>query len=522
MQQKMKAFFNEYQWALLTGVMIGTTYIPFPPWALFFCFVPLWLYWLQNANNLKKILLSGWISQFVLTLIGFNWVAHTLKEFGHLPWPAAVIGLMVFCSFASLHVPLGGALWYWLNRRFQLRGLSQILALPFGIALFEHSYPMIFDWHFGYTWYWANFPAIHTAEIWGVKFLSTLSITLNIVSLLVWQNRRSPKKYLTSLALGLAVLLGVNVLGAWLKSRLVETDKSARVLVAQANIGNLEKQYAEKGLGFREHIVREYLDLTEGGIKQNPEAPIDFAIWPETAFPDRLSPHEIPSGLSLRLKRFVNDQNVPLITGGYGTELKTGRVSNSLFVLDTNGNVQTPVYSKTVLLAFGEYIPGGQWFPQIYDLLPQVAHFARGDGAITQTLGSIVLGPQICYEGLFDWFSRDSARLGSQILVNVTNDSWYGTWQQPYQHLYMTLSRAIETRLPLIRSTNTGISTVVLASGEILNPSPLHEKWSYVYEIPYHSQPSLTFFSKWGYWWTYTFLLLWGVFIFAASRSQHD
>jgi apolipoprotein N-acyltransferase len=87
------------------------------------------------------------------------------------------------------------------------------------------------------------------------------------------------------------------------------------------------------------------------------------------------------------------------------------------------------------------------------------------------------------------------ANQDAQLIVNLTNDSWYGTWQEPYQHLYMTLARAIEFRRPLIRATNTGISTVVLASGEVLEKSPMAREWTYIYDIPYRSRPGKTFYQ---------------------------
>jgi apolipoprotein N-acyltransferase len=109
------------------------------------------------------------------------------------------------------------------------------------------------------------------------------------------------------------------------------------------------------------------------------------------------------------------------------------------------------------------------------------------------------IAPQICYEGLFAYFSRDLANLGAQIMVNATNDSWYGTWQQPYQHFYMTLARGVEFRRPILRVTNTGISSIVLASGEILQRSPIHEQWSDVYRVPYLKNPQPTFYQQWFY-----------------------
>jgi apolipoprotein N-acyltransferase len=86
------------------------------------------------------------------------------------------------------------------------------------------------------------------------------------------------------------------------------------------------------------------------------------------------------------------------------------------------------------------------------------------------------------------------------VIVNLTNDSWYGAWQQPYQHLYMTLARAVEVRRPLVRSTNTGISAAILATGEVLETSPTYADWYQVYDIPYATSPPTTAFMSWGYW----------------------
>src|SRR6185437_13880186 len=75
--------------SILSGILIGTSYIPFPPWAIFFCFVPLWITWFDE-KSWWEIFWTGWATQFVLALIGFNWIAYTVHEFGHLPWLAAL------------------------------------------------------------------------------------------------------------------------------------------------------------------------------------------------------------------------------------------------------------------------------------------------------------------------------------------------------------------------------------------------------------------------------------------------
>ncbi|PPD47973.1 MAG: apolipoprotein N-acyltransferase, partial [Methylobacter sp.] len=110
---------NPWLLPILSGIFIGTSYIPFPPWASLFGFVPLWLFWLRQTR-LRPVLLGGLLTAFVFTLIGFNWVALTLHQFAHLDWPWAIVGLMLYGVIANLYVPVAGLFWF-LGRRF-LRG----------------------------------------------------------------------------------------------------------------------------------------------------------------------------------------------------------------------------------------------------------------------------------------------------------------------------------------------------------------------------------------------------------------
>jgi len=100
-----------WQLPLLSGVLIGTSYIPFPPWASLFCFVPLWIFWSRQAR-LADVLLGGMACAFIFTLIGFNWVTYTLHEFAHLDWWVSVIGMLLFALLAHLFVPVAGAVWF--------------------------------------------------------------------------------------------------------------------------------------------------------------------------------------------------------------------------------------------------------------------------------------------------------------------------------------------------------------------------------------------------------------------------
>src|SRR4051794_35394248 len=111
MKFRMQSAFRwltRYRLPILSGILIGTSYIPFPPWTLFFCLVPLWSFYLEHPLEPKRIFIAGWISQFLLTLIGFHWIAHTAYAFGHMPWSVSLIVLLGFCTFAHLHIPIAG------------------------------------------------------------------------------------------------------------------------------------------------------------------------------------------------------------------------------------------------------------------------------------------------------------------------------------------------------------------------------------------------------------------------------
>jgi len=505
------------RWLLpvLSGILIGTSYIPFPPWASLFCFVPLWLFWNQQTR-LRDVFLGGLLTAFVFTLIGFNWVAHLLHEFAHLDWPIALIGLLFYALIAHLYVPLAGILWFTGQRKFEWSKRLSLGLMAIITVLCEAYSFTLFDWNFGYSWYGANLPIYQWAEFIGFSGLSAATLLCNIPLYVAWQKRKQNSgKVLLAVVISGFMLL--NFSGLWLQARLPKPDASFTTLLVQASTENAEKMAAELGKGYSQEILNRYTVLTDNALNSHKDKKIDFVLWPETAFPALLGDQFKLNKLPIALAEFLHERQLPLITGAYSVEEQTRLITNSLFVLNQDGEIVPPHYSKTILLAFGEYIPGEQFFPQIRDWLPETGHFARGKGP-THLLNwnGYKMGAQICYESLFPGFSRSLAELGAQFIVNVTNDSWYGNWQEPYQHMYMTLARGIEFRRPVLRVTNTGISTVSLASGEILERSPVHKPWAGIYDVPYLKNPPATFYQNW-YWLVPG--LLWGALILLLATG---
>lgn len=511
MLAKIKDLIKLYKLPLLSGFLIGTSYAPFPPWAAVFALVPLWIFWLNHSHSLKKIVISGVLTGFVLTMIGFNWVAHTAQEFGHFPWPVAILVLIAFALLANLHVAIAGFFWFFVGRYFRLRKELHILCLPLIMALANAYLQLIFHWNYGYSFLWVRWPIYQLAEITGFQGLSSLIMVLNLMflySVLADDKKEKLKKF--GYALGLFLIL--NLAGWALQLSLPKYDAETHVAIVQANIGNLEKQAAEKGPMYRDHIVATYSRLTKEAIK-NADGNLDFIVWPETAFPATIYPNGDGDYHVQNLKYFIRDLNIPLVTGGYGFNTQENRYTNSLFIVDRNGEFQENNYVKTHLLAFGEYIPLSSQFPILKKWIP-AGDFLPGIGANVLDLNGLRLGPQICYEGLYPYFSRDLAQQNAQIIINVTNDSWFGMWQEPFQHMIMTFARGIELRRPVIRSTNTGVSTVSLADGRILEKSPLHKEWTGSYHVPYYKNPPVTLYQMFPWLMDVLFVCLLGLILF--------
>jgi len=488
-----------YSLPILSGFLIGTSYIPFPPWALFFCLAPLWIFW-TRTHSLKQVFWGGWITQFILNLIGFHWIAHTVVAFGQMPWPVGFFVLFIFCSLAHIYYPLAGVLWKITTQKFRLSSTASWLILPLLFALTERLYPFIFFWHLGYPWLWAKFPGYHLAEWIGFFGLNLVTLTVNVCIAILYLSKRRTWRHPAAGA-GLTLLLTTQILGFYISSHLLQTDLQLKVLMVQGNIGNLDKLLAEHSNRAAEKAVNVYIKLTREALAQ--ESNVDLIIWPETAFPEMIYESSI-GPQRRRLHRLVQEFNIPILTGAYqrGANQKP---YNSIVLLDSNKVVDS--YQKTMLLAFGEYFPFADTFPQLKKWFPMVSDFGRGQGPATLAMGDLNIGPQICYEGLFDEFSLGQQKQNAHFMVNITNDSWFGRPFEPYQHMYMTLARAIENRRPLIRVTNTGISTVVLASGEVLKLSPIQKEWYGVYEIPIASSPPSTFYANLGERWPWVLVL---------------
>ncbi len=502
---------------ILTGLFIGTSYIPFPPWAMLFGIAPLAVAWFRlahdsdTATSLRRLVLRGfflgWLAQFILNAIGFHWIAVTATEFGHFPMWAGILVLIGFCAIAHAYYGVAGALALYIFKKFQKSGTTlsapAFMALAFSLfALIESVWPSIFPWHLGYPWLWASLPGAQFSDVIGFEGLNLVTLACNALFAIGWIAwDRSEKTFLGRarpsarwIGAGIALFVVINLLGLGRAEKWRQNDGELKILIAQGNVGNYEKLIVEQQKNFIYPIINTYTKLSSQGFEWHPEA--THVLWPETAFPDFLDNSFQGQQSWTMLQQYAKIRGKMILTGAYSHDREKRETYNGFFAMGPDGTIRTPPYRKSILIPFGERFPFSDIIPYMKWLFPGLGSFGSGPGPTTMDLGDFKLGPQICLESLYPAFSASMARQGAEIFSNVTNDSWFGRTFEPYQHMTMTLARAIENRRPLLRATNTGITTAVLADGTVLEKSPIGEEWVGFYRIPFKKNPEVVFYSR--------------------------
>lgn len=496
--------------SILTGILIGTSIIPFPPWAMFFCFVPIFYFWIYEKP--KQAFLFTFIAFGIASLIGFFWITNVVHKFAYIPLP---ISVLICCFVAFLyHLPLAFAGYIYARWLRPLSSLPILSATTF-FSIIWYLSPMLFDWNFGLGWLYGGLPAYHFMDIFGAYFFHALSVFINGFLLFLFLDFKK-RKILIAPLVGFFILL--NTAGFFYGKSQIKSNKQIGLVIGQGNIGNLEKRYQMNHRTYKIDSLLDYFKGSNQGFEKAQGKKVDFLVWPETAIPEFYSPYFARSTVGSQLLFYLKEKDVHLISGAY-SQTTSRKTANSMIFLNKDGlDLASPLYKK-ILLIFGEYLPGESFFPILRKWLPTVGDFEAGPSPEVRSVAGTQIGGQICYEALFPSFSRALALKGAEVIVNLSNDSWYGNYSEPSQHLYSTVLRAVETRLPIVRSTNTGISTVILPSGKVLEQSPREEIWGGFYEVPYQSNPTKTIYVRWGYFLTLPLLLI--VFIISLIYGKN-
>ncbi|NLF24854.1 MAG: apolipoprotein N-acyltransferase [Deltaproteobacteria bacterium] len=441
--------------ALISALCVGTAWW-FPgeiPGAL--------LAWLGMGFLLLTLLqaerpyLCAYISGVLTSCLGFYWLAGTISEFGGFSPPATALiftGFTLFnalqyliCSFLFLNLPVG-------LDRFALR-----LSLAWTAA--EFLTVRIFPWQIGHTQL-AFLPFVQIADLAGAQLVSFLLcwITEALVRF-CYLKERHLRMLAPALAGAAALAYGFFTIHAIKKIE----GPTQTVALVQANLTIAEKHDIKY---FKQNTAR-YLALSKEARRHKPNLLI---IWPETVLQEWI-PAEVG--------HVKHDSRVPYLGEDAALLLGTFSVENNRYLFNSamavlpDGSVPPP-YHKRILMPFGEYMPFATWLPWIQSLNPGAANFSSGSSAgvfnipimdaLTETK-VLKVAPLICYEDVVQSLAREAVLAGAELLVNLTNDAWFGRSVAPYQHHQIAAFRSIENRRYLLRSTNSGLTAVVDATG---------------------------------------------------------
>lgn len=414
---------------------------------------------------LRSAFFRGWLAGFAYFAIGCWWIAEAFQvDAEGQGWMAPI---------AITLVPAGLAL-FWgaaaaLYRLLRPQGARRVLAFAGALAAFEWLRGHLltgFPWNLpGETWA-AGSEFSQAAALIGAYGLTWVTVAI-AAAFAAPAFARSRMEWVVAVALALGGLAALYGYGAWRLAGAPPADPRAPLVrVVQANIEQ-EKKY--DAASFRS-IVERYAEMTA----QPAARPPDIVVWPEGAIPAAADEFLAPGSWSLAVIRGSLKDGQTLILGAYrigGTPAEP-RYFNSLIVLraERAGLRVTGLYDKHRLVPFGEFLPIESALAPlgIKDLTKIGDGFSHGPPpAPISPLGLAKLQPLICYEVLFPDLVRRAVAGPNRPrwLVNVSNDAWYGPTSGPWQHLNIAAYRSIETGLPMIRATPTGVSAAIDAFG---------------------------------------------------------
>ena len=468
--------------AILSGLLLTASFPPGPlSWVAWIAFVPL-LRSLEGAPPRQAFAFgfSFGLAHF-LTLV--YWVVFVMGHYGNLPIPASVGILVLFASYLALYPALFSFFHAYFREPFScFKSAGLWVALEFVRANVLTGFPWCLVGHSQYL----DLPVIQIADLLGVYGVSFIIILVNssIYSILF---KRSLKVILTEIP-AVVLLMGLTLVYGY--HRLAEErgpGAAIKVAIAQGNID----QSIKWDPAYQAKTVEIYRTLT---LSTKPFGP-DLVVWPETAVPLFF---QDGGKLAATVVETAEDAKAYLIFGspGYGGRRGAVHYYNRAYLVSPQGEVMD-AYDKVHLVPFGEYVPLKRYLPFVHHLVVSAGDFRSGEKVVPFRFPKARAGVLICFESIFPELARAMTRNGALLLVNLTNDAWYGMTSAPYQHFSMAVFRAVENRRPLVRAANTGFSAFISAQGKILQVSDLFSETALSEKIVL-GNPSLTLYSRYG------------------------
>ena len=419
----------------------------FPPlewtWAVGVALIPLFA--MARRAPLRMALKMGFVAGFLFWLLSIRWLTHVTV--------AGWIFMSAYCAMYFL--PAVGMANRW---RGGATGFAAALAVAWCGGEFLRGWiGGGFPWNLLGAGLSPWLPGIQIAEFGGVWLVSGLAVFAN--ALLAWAV--AERRGWGALAMGAGVVAAVVGWGAWRVEHLPKPERSIRVALVQTAIPQDEKWVTAK-------IQMIYERLTELTRKAQGDPDVELVVWPETALPDDVRNSEP----SYAVVWDLCTNGTPILTGSLDTAvLDSGepKYYNSAFLFDAEGRI-VGEYDKRHLVIAGEYIPFEWLVPWRWlAAMGMPASISAGENGAVFRAGQadVPLSPLICFEDILPPLARADVRAGSRMLVNLTNDAWFDKQVAPRQHMRNAVLRAVENRVPLVRTANTGVTCVIDPSGRL-------------------------------------------------------
>lgn len=471
--------------AALSGLLAALAFPPSPLWPLaLVALLPLYRSFAAGR---------GWAPAAVAGLVYHGLTVHWIALNSDPPPLLAFLSLLGALVWLCGLWALAGGLTAWLVRR--LGPAALLLHGPALVALdwWVEGTEMGFPWNvLGVTQ--VDDPLLRPlAALGGAHALTLATLLVNGLAWRLWRAWPAGRRPALRAALALPAAFALfALLGALSTGPAVESGPPLKVLLVQGDVPPEEKWGNPYSWTVDRHLALSDSVLDAG-------ADVDLVVWPETAVPTRLLQRP---ALVASLSDWCRRRGVALLTGAndLGRDgLGRVRPFNGSFLITGDGVVDE--YRKIRLVPFGERVPGQRWLPALGELNLGQAEFApgedRGAGRLPLPGGDTLrFGRGICFEGNFGALSRDMVRDGAELLLNQTNDAWFGTSLELDQHLAVFRLRAVETGRWLARATNNGYSGVVDARGAPRSLLPKGVRGALVAEVPRRS--TQTFYLRFG------------------------
>ncbi len=446
---------------MLAAALLAAPFLE--PWFFplaWFAFVP--LFWaIDRAKTLRHAVLYGWLMGLVAHLIGFHWLTYTISVFGGLPFAVSCVVFVLYAALQGIQMALFALL-------VRSIGFGPLLIFPalFWVPL-EFLFPLLFPWYIAnsqvaFLW------MIQTADLVGPYGTGFIVMWFSAALYHALFTSAEPRKKILPLAYASLAIVVAVVYGFQRLQSVGDEMAGARKLSVGVVQGNVD-------IDMKWNPVLAQKNLDQHRQLTNDLAAVPLVVWPESAI-EAIIPERVQA-LPLDVMPAFKSDRAYFIFGAKSFRGNPGRTDgkafNTAFFTDSKGRILAR-YHKQVLLAFGEYLPFAKllsWIPA----LPMADGFTPGPGPVVFHLPRAVrVAPLICYEDLLpDVVRKFVSETRANILINLTNDAWYGKSVGPWQHLRLAQSRAIETRRSLLRVTNTGVTSLVNAKGELVKTLPM-------------------------------------------------